>query len=270
MFVSLKTEKSDGIATITLLGPSKGNAMGPEFWEELPQAIDEINADAAVRVIVIRGSGEHFSYGLDLPRMLPKMGSLMAGQVMADKRLEFKKMIKLMQSGFLKMHLSSKPVIAAIHGWCIGGGVNMISAADIRICSADAKFSLRETRLAITPDIGGLQFLPKIIGEGFTRELAFTAKDFDAKFAEKIGLVNHVYENPEELFEKANEMAKQIAENSGVAVQGAKQVLNFGMDKSIETGLDYVGTWNAAFMQSDDFNEVILAAMEKRKAVFNK
>jgi enoyl-CoA hydratase len=269
-YKSLSHETSNGVLTLTLLGPGKGNAMGPDFWAELPLVIDEITAMDDVRVVIVRGSGNHFSYGLDLPQMMPKLGAMVGGNQMADRRRELMDMIRQMQAGFQKMHESPKPFIAAVHGWCIGGGLNMISAADIRLCSAEAKFSLREAKLAITPDIGGLQWLPHIVGEGITREMAFTAADYDAPFALRTGLVNHVLDTPELLFAKANEMAQQIADNALLAVQGAKSVLNYGMDKSIEAGLQYVAVWNSSQLQSSDFSEAMQATSERRQADFNK
>ena len=146
----------------------------------------------------------------------------------------------------------------------------MVAAADIRLCSREAKFSLREAKLAITPDIGGLQFLPHIIGQGFTRELAFTAKDIDAAFAEKIGLVNHVFDTPDELFAAADQMAQDIAKLPASAVQGAKEVINYSLNKSIEDGLQYVAVWNSSQMQSADFSEAMQATVERRQADFNK
>jgi enoyl-CoA hydratase len=269
-YESLKLEQAGGVLTLTLLGLGKGNAMGPQFWDELPRAIDEISASPEVRAVIVRGSGDHFSYGLDLPQMMPKLAAMVGANQMADKRRELMDMIRQMQSGFQKMHESPKPFIAAIHGWCIGGGVNMISAADIRLCSADAKFSLREAKLAITPDIGGLQWLPRIVGEGITREMAFTAADYDAQFALRTGLVNHVLDTPEQLFAKAQEMAEQIADNAALAVQGAKSVLNYGIDKSIEAGLQYVAVWNSSQLQSPDFSEAMTATAERRQTAFNK
>jgi enoyl-CoA hydratase len=269
IYQSLTITHTNGVATLTLTGPGKGNAMGPEFWDELPAVMDELTADSAVRVVVVRGSGEHFSYGLDVARMLPRIGAMIGGVSLAPERRKFMDQIRFMQSGFLKMHQSPKPVIAAVHGWCIGGGLNMISAADIRLCSTDAKFSLREAKLAITPDIGALQFLPGIIGQGLTRELAFTAKDIDAAFAHKIGLVNHVYDTPDALFAAADDMARQIADLPAVAVQGAKDVLNYGLGKDIEAGLQYVAVWNSSQMQSPDFGEAMQAMLERRKPVFN-
>lgn len=244
--------------------------MGPDFWAELPAAIDEITAMDDVRAVIVRGSGQHFSYGLDLPQMMPKLGAMVGGNQMADRRRELMDMIRQMQLGFQKMHESPKPFIAAIHGWCIGGGLNMISAADIRVCSAEAKFSLREAKLAITPDIGALQWMPHIVGEGITREMAFTAADYDAQFALRTGLVNHVLDTPELLFAKANEIAQQIADNAALAVQGAKSVLNYGLDKSIDAGLQYVAVWNSSQLQSPDFSEAMQATSERRQAAFNK
>ncbi|MBO0949059.1 crotonase/enoyl-CoA hydratase family protein [Fibrella forsythiae] len=269
-YKSLSTSTQNGVLTLTLLGPGKGNAMGPDFWAELPAAIDEINQMDDVRAVVVRGSGDHFSYGLDLPQMMPKLAAMVGPNQMADRRRELMDMIRQMQSGFQKMHESPKPFIAAIHGWCIGGGLNMISAADIRLCSSTAKFSLREAKLAITPDIGALQWLPRIVGEGITREMAFTAGDYDATFALRTGLVNHVLNTPDELFAKADELAQQIADNAALAVQGAKAVLNYGLDKSIDAGLQYVAVWNSSQLQSMDFSEAMQATSERRQAAFNK
>ncbi|HEY0109495.1 MAG TPA: crotonase/enoyl-CoA hydratase family protein [Fibrella sp.] len=269
-YKSLSTTTQNGVLTLTLLGPGKGNAMGPEFWAELPQVIDEINRMDDVRAVIVRGSGDHFSYGLDLPQMMPRLAAMVGANQMADRRRELMDMIRQMQSGFQKMHESPKPFIAAVHGWCIGGGLNMISAADIRLCSATAKFSLREAKLAITPDIGGLQWLPRIVGEGITREMAFTAGDYDAAFALRTGLVNHVLDTPEALFAKADEIGQQIADNAHLAVQGAKAVLNYSLDKSIEAGLQYVAVWNSSQLQSIDFSEAMEATSERRQAAFNK
>ena len=269
-YQSLAIDEADGVLTISLLGPGKGNAMGPEFWEELPAAMDQIGRLPNVRCLVFRGSGDHFSYGLDVSRMMPRIASMATGSPMADERRKLMDQIRFMQSGFMKMHQSPRPVIAAVHGWCIGGGLNMIAAADIRLCSRDAKFSLREAKLAITPDIGGLQFLPHIIGQGLTREMAFTGSDYDAAFAERIGLVNHVYDTPNALFEAATTLARQIADNPAPAVQGAKEVLNYGIGKDIDDGMQYVAVWNSSQMPSVDFSEAMQATIEKRKAEFNK
>ena len=269
-YQSLSTTTKNGVLTLTLLGPGKGNAMGPAFWDELPAAIDEISQMDDILAVIVRGSGKHFSYGLDLNDMMPKLTAAVGGNQLADRRRELMDMIRQMQSGFQKMHESPKPFIAAIHGWCIGGGLSLIAAADIRLCSADAKFSLREAKIALTPDVGALQWLPRIVGEGITREMAFTAADYDADFALRTGLVNHVLDSPDALFAKADELAQQIADNAALAVQGAKAVLNYSLDKSVEAGLQYVAVWNSSQLESPDFSEAMQATAERRKAAFNK
>jgi enoyl-CoA hydratase len=261
---------TDGVTTVTLLGPGKGNAMGLDFWNELPQLMDEINQMDDVRCLIFRGSGDHFSYGLNIPEMMPHLGLLAGDTTQVQQRMDLMAQIQQMQSGFRKMYESDKPVIAAVHGWCIGGGINMIAAADIRLCAQDAKFSLREAKLGITPDIGALQFLPLIIGQGLTREMAFTGADYDATFAERVGLVNHVYDTPDALFEAADRLARQIAANPEGAVQGTKRALNYSINKSIDDGLQYVASLNSSQLRLDDISEAMQATMEKRQAAFNK
>jgi enoyl-CoA hydratase len=155
-------------------------------------------------------------------------------------------------------------VIAAVSGWCIGGGLDLISAADIRYASAEAKFSLREAKVAIVADVGSLQRLPGIIGEGHLRELAYTAKDIDAARAEKIGLVSDVHPDPAAVLEAAHATAREIAANPPLVVQGVKDVLGQRNHAAVTEGLRYVSAWNAAFLPSEDLTEAIQAVFEKR------
>jgi enoyl-CoA hydratase len=159
-------------------------------------------------------------------------------------------------------------VIAAIQGWCIGGGLDLASACDIRLASSDAKISLREVKVAMVADIGSIQRLPRIIGEGHTRELAYTGRDIDAARALRIGLVNDVYDSHEDLLREARALARNIADNPPLVVQGAKQVIDYCADKSLADGLRYVAVWNAAFLQSQDLGEAMAAFVEKRPAKF--
>lgn len=264
-YVSLQVTIEDAVAEVTLIGPGKGNAMGPDFWRELPEVFTGLDADDAVRAIVLRGAGQHFSYGLDLPAM---MGQLAPGDNLAAARTRLLDMILSMQRAVSQTQTCRKPVIAAINGYCIGGGLDLIAACDVRLCSADARFSLREARIAIVADIGSLQRLPYIIGEGHTRELAFTGKDIDADRALRIGLVNDIYPTPEELFAAAHAMAREIAANPPLAVQGAKRVLNETQGKTVEEGLRYVALWNSAFLHSHDLTEAFSAFLEKRSPRF--
>ncbi len=170
-------ERKDHVAQVTLIGPGKGNAMGPDFWDELPGIFAELDADPEVRAVVLAGSGKHFSFGLDLPAMSGGFGAVLADKAQAGPRTDFHNLIKRMQSGINAVADCRKPVVAAIQGWCIGGGVDLISAADIRYASADAKFSIREVKVAIVADMGSFARLPAIIGDGHLRELALTGKD---------------------------------------------------------------------------------------------
>jgi enoyl-CoA hydratase len=173
-----------------------------------------------------------------------------------------------MQSSVTSVAECPKPVIAAIHGYCIGGGVDVVSACDIRVASADAVFSVRETKVAIVADLGSLQRLPQIIGKGHVAELAFTGKDITAGRAKEIGLVNDVLPDPDAALAAARQLAQEIAANSPLAVQGTKAVLAACEDKSVAEGLDYVATWNAGFLASDDLVEAMTAFMEKRAPEF--
>ena len=161
-----------------------------------------------------------------------------------------------------------KPVIAAVHGYCIGGGVDLIAACDIRLASADAVFSVREAKMAIVADLGSLQRLPAIIGAGHLAELAFTGKDITAERAKEIGLVNDVAADAEGVLKAARSLAAEIAANSPIAVQGTKAVLAANEGRTVAEGLDYVATWNAGMLASDDLTEAVTAFMEKRPPKF--
>ncbi|RBM22599.1 crotonase/enoyl-CoA hydratase family protein [Prauserella sp. PE36] len=266
--VSLKVERAGHVAEVTLLGPSKGNAMGPDFWRELPLVFRALDDDPEVRAIVLTGSGAHFSYGLDLPAMLPGWSEYLAGDAQAGPRTKFLAEIRRLQESVGAVAATRKPVIAAVSGWCIGGGVDVIAAADIRLASADAKFSVREVKVAIVADLGSLQRLAGIIGEGHLRELAFTGRDIDAARAERIGLVNDVYPDQDAVLAAARELANEIAANPPLVVQGVKDVLSVGAGQRVEAGLRYVSAWNAAFLPSKDLGEAVQAFMERRAPQF--
>ncbi|MEU1206175.1 crotonase/enoyl-CoA hydratase family protein [Nocardia sp. NPDC005825] len=265
---AFEVESKDHIAQVTLTGPGKGNAMGPDFWRELPIIFGELDANPDIRAIVLTGSGKHFSYGLDLPAMSPLFGPLLADKALAGPRTDFLKHVRSMQDSVTAVADCVKPVIAAVSGWCIGGGLDLIAAADVRLASADAKFSLREAKVAIVADIGSLHRLPGIIGEGHVRELAYTGKDIDAARAEKIGLVNDVYADQEAVLDAAYAMAREIAANPPLVVQGIKDVLDQPKRGKIADGLRYVSAWNSAFLPSEDLTEAIQAVFEKRDPQF--
>ncbi len=259
---------TESIAEVTLIGPGKGNAMGPDFWSELVPLFGALDADPEVRAVVLAGSGKNFSFGLDLPAMSGDFGKVLAADAKAGPRTEFHDTIKRMQAGINAVADCRKPVIAAVSGWCIGGGVDLITAADVRYASADAKFSVREVRVAIVADMGSLARLGAIVGDGHLRELAFTGKDIDAVRAEKIGLVNDVYDDAAAVLTAARAAAREIADLPPLVVQGVKTVLDHTRRPQVEESLRYVAAWNAAFLPSEDLTEAITAVFEKRPPKF--
>jgi enoyl-CoA hydratase len=267
--VSLKVDTSDGVAEVTLLGPGKGNAMGPDFWRELPIVFTALDRDDDVRAIILTGSGANFSYGLDLPAMSGAWAPVLGERALAKPRTDFLAHLRELQDSVTSIAACRKPVIAAVSGWCIGGGLDVIAATDIRLASQDAKFSLREAKVAIVADLGSLHRLVGIIGEGHLRELAFTGKDIDAARAEKIQLVNDVYPDQDAVLAAARQLAADIAANPPLVVQGVKDVLGHQRELDVAAGLRYVGAWNAAFLPSEDLGEAMQAFIERRAPKFN-
>ena len=267
-YESLTVEVKDNVAQVTLIGPGKGNAMGPAFWAEMPVVFGELDADPEVRAIVLAGSGRNFSYGLDLLAMGNTLSGTMSGEVSARPRAEFHTTVKRMQQSITAVADCRTPTVASIHGWCIGGGVDLISAVDIRYASADAKFSVREVKLSIVADVGSLARLPYILNDGHLRELALTGKDIDAARAEKIGLVNDVFSDAEAALAAAHATAAEIAANSPLVVRGIKDVLDEQRTADVAASLRYVAAWNSAFLPSRDLKEGISAMFEKRTPNF--
>lgn len=258
----------DHVATITMRTSGKAPRMGAAFWREMPELFAKLDKNRDVRCVVIRGEGAQFSFGLDLGTMAADVQPLLAPGAMAGERRDLLDLIEEMQRAISCVATCRKPVIAAIAGWCIGGGVDLACACDVRLASADAKFSIRETRLAMVADVGTLARLPAIVGQGAARLLAFTGEDFDAARAKDLGLVTDVYATPAELFEAARTLARTIAANPPLAVQGTKSVLNASSEKAAEESLRAVALWHAAFLASHDLRESIAAFIEKRDPRF--
>jgi enoyl-CoA hydratase len=267
-YESVTVEVDGHVAQVTLIGPGKGNAMGPAFWAELPGVFESLDADPRVRAIVLTGSGKHFSYGLDLAAMGGSLASVLADGATAKPRAEFHALIRRMQQTITAVADCRTPVIASVHGWCIGGGVDLISAVDIRYASADAKFSVREVKVAMVADVGSLARLPLILNDGHLRELALTGRDIDAARAEKIGLVNDVFDDADASLAAAHATAREIAANPPLVVNGIKDVLDEQRTAAVSASLRYVAAWNSAFLPSKDLSEGIQAMFAKRPPEF--
>ena len=263
-------EVRDHVATIWLDRPEARNAMGISLWRDLPKAAATLVERDDVRVVVIAAKGPHFTYGLDLKEMGAGLASESGlGRSRAAQGTAMYDSIKQLQGAITAIASLPYPVIAAVHGYCIGGGVDLICACDIRLCSNDAIFSVRESKIAIVADLGTLQRLPRIIGAGHVAELAFSGKDIDAARAASIGLVNSVEgENASTVLDAAYEMARQIAANSPLAVQGTKAVLAANDGRTIAEGLEFVAHWNTMYLPSNDLREAMSAFLERREPTF--
>ena len=255
------------VAEVVLNDPAKLNAMGPWFWDEMPGVFRRIDEDLEVRVVVIRAEGKAFSAGLDLVGMMPR---LPIGAKGPDNKRQAKlhQLIRDMQAAVTCVERCRVPVIAAVHGYCLGGGVDLITACDIRLASADAVFSVREVKMAIVADIGTLQRLPRVVTPGIARELVLTGRDFDAAYADKIGLVNRVLPDVEALRGDALATAREIAANAPAAVQGTKQVMNQAVAAETDRGLEYVATWNTAYLISQDLGRAVQGFVSKTPPEF--
>lgn len=260
-------EKKGHIAWVYLDRADKKNAMNLPAWTEAPAVYEALDADPEVRVIILSGKGTCFSAGIDLMSMAESTPELLEEQKGGTK-WRFLPRIKMMQETMSCIERCRKPVIAAIHGYCLGAAFDMITACDFRLSTADATFSLREAALGFVADLGSLQRVPLICGQGIARELAYTAKMFDAKRAKEILLVNEVYEDYESLMAGAEAKAMEIVENSPLAVQASKVVMNFGMGRTVQEGLDYVTSISANIVPSDDLMEAFTSFAEKRKPKF--
>ena len=271
-FENLSIECTGAVATLWLDRPEKLNALHRGLWQSIPDAVAALDADAEVRVIVLAGRGKAFCAGIDLMDHAPGLaggGSLSGrGESVVGKRLALLEDIRRYQHTVSSLANTNKPVIAAVHGACIGAGMDLITACDIRLAAAGAKFSVRETRIAMVADVGTLQRLPRVIGDGPARELIFTGCDVDAERAMAIGLVNDVLPDVGTLHERAQALAQEIAANSPLAVQGSKQVLGQSRRREVAAELEYVALWNAAFLHSDDLGEAMNAFIQRRKAEF--
>ncbi len=265
----LSLERDGHVATLWLDRPDARNAMGRAFWRDLPRACAALQDDEDVRAVVVAARGEHFSVGLDLKEMGGELVSTdtTASPARANERTY--DAVRALQGSLQALADVRAPVIAAVHGWCIGGGVDLISACDIRLAAGDALFSLREAKVAIVADLGSLQRLPGIIGTGHLAQLALTGEDIDANRAQRIGLVNDVHgTSGPDVLGAAHELARVVAANSPWAVRGTKAVLRHRDERRIADELDFVARWNTMYLRTNDLGEALNAFLERRAPVF--
>jgi len=265
-YKAFRVELADKVAQVVIDRPEKINAMNADFWAEIIDVFRWVDDTDEVRVVVLSGAGPHFSSGIDL-QLLAQVGAQL-GKDVGRNAEQLRRKILSLQASFNAVDHCRKPVIAAIQGYCLGGAIDLISACDMRYCSADARFSIKEIDMGMAADVGTLQRLPRIIGDGMMRELAYTGRTLDGAEAQAIGLVNRVYESPEALMEGVNELARQIAEKSPLAIRGTKEMIRYMRDHRVDDGLEYIATWNAAMLQAADLRVAVAAHMARQKPDF--
>ena len=262
-FSTLTVTLAEGIAEVHLNRPDKSNAMNEAMWQEIRQAFDWVDATPAARVAILSGAGKNFCAGIDLS-MLVSIQQDIAHADGARSRESLRRLILDLQDCLSSIERCRKPVLAVIQGACVGGALDMVSCCDMRYATDDAVFAIKEIDLAMIADVGTLQRLPHLIGEGLMRELAYTGRDIGAAEAEKIGLINQKFRSIETLTATVRELAQTIAAKSPLAIRGLKEVMNYNRDHSLADGLNHVATLNAAQLLSADLNECINAQRERR------
>lgn len=261
---------ANNIAHITLNRPKKRNAMNPAFWNELPEIVRDIDHNSRARVIVISSTGPHFTSGIDVSAFnqdaIDDPKEQRAARIRAGAA--FYGAVKSMQDSFTVLEQCRLPVIVAIQGGCIGGGVDLITACDMRYATEDAFVTIFETNIGMTADVGTFPRITKLIPDGIARELAYTGRRMSAGEAKDVGLVNQVFEDQKKMIEAVMAIAADIASKAPLAITGCKQMMNYSRDHSVADSLDYIAIWNASMLQREEIFEAMKANAEKRPGDF--
>ena len=263
---NLKLEIKDYVAHLAFNRPDKANSLNETSWEEMKVAFDHLSDHPQVRVVILSGEGKHFCAGMDLETLMSQQQP--GEKCEARKRQHLKKFIVKIQDCITSIEKCKKPVLTAIHGGCIGGGINIAATCDIRYCTEDAYFTIKEIDLGIVADIGVLQRMPHIVHPGIMAELSYTGRNVLGKEAKEIGLVNQYYSDKEEMMKAVKGIASMIASKSPLVVQGIKENLLFTRDHSVEDGLNYIANYNAGMLMSDDLMEAFQSYIQKKKPEF--
>ena len=270
-YESFKYTSENGVGHLVLNKGEDLNKMTMNFWYELPKILDEVDRDASLRVLILTSTGKHFCAGMDLKNFGTLGNDAEKKTNVPDKARigeNLYRVAKELQDMLSKLEKLRIPVLAGIQGGCIGGGLDLVTAADMRFASKDAFFCIQEVNIGMAADIGTLQRLPRVIPEGKVRELAYTGRRMPAEEALETGLVNKVYESLEDMVSGLKEMAAVIASKSPLAVYGTKAILNFSRDHTIAEGLEYNALWSGAMLPQEDMAEAMMSNMEKRDPEF--
>jgi enoyl-CoA hydratase len=257
----------DKVANLRFNRPAKANALHAAAWKELKAAFVDLSERADVRVVVLSGEGQHWCAGIDLSLLMEvAQYQHLAGE--GRKREKLRDFIYHLQDCITTIERCRKPVLAAIHGGCIGGGVDIATACDMRYCTEEAYFTVKEIDLGLVADIGTLQRLPKLIPAGMAYELAYTGRKIFGPEAQSVGLVNSTFPDRAALQAGVMAIAADIAAKPPLVIRGIKEVMQYSREHSTADGLQYVGTYNAAYLLSDDLLEAFRATMSKETPTF--
>lgn len=267
-YKSFNVEIKNHVAHVQLSRPEAMNSMNQDFWLELPQCMKALDVSGDVRAIVLSSTGKHFSAGMDLavfsnPKLVPMTGD--PGRMGENLR----RVVLKLQATLTAMEEIRIPVLSAIQGGCIGGALDMVCASDSRYCTEDAYFTIKETELGMTADVGTLQRLPKLIPEGVARELAYTGRKFTAQEAQQLGFVNKVFKDQADMLDGVMTIAAQIAKNSPLAVAGCKEMINYTRDHTVADSLKYMATWQSGMFRPNDMMKTFAAKATKSDAQFD-
>lgn len=258
MYQHFQVSIDEYIATVSFHRPEKANALHLPAWEEMQNIFETLDQDDSVRVIILTGTGKHFCAGIDL-EVLMNIQEFQKISCEGRKREKLQQFIHKLQKTVTALEACRKPVLAAVSGACVGGGLDIIAACDLRFCTEDAYFSLKEIDLGMVADLGSLQRLPYLIGPGKTAELAYTGRMISGQEATAMGLVNHSFPDTDALQSAVRKTAQSIAEKSPLSIRGIKQVMQYARDHSVRDSLDQISIWNAAMFLSNDLEEAFRA-----------
>src|SRR3954469_17405276 len=265
-------ETTDRVAHLRMIRPERSNSMIASFWRDLPVIVDGLSASGKVRALVLSAEGRHFCSGMDLEvfagnETLGNEGTE-ANAHRSRRNEAFRTMAMRLQDSFTALERARMPVLCAIQGACVGGGIDMVSAADLRYADETAFFCIAEINSGRTADVGTLQRMPNLVPEGIVRELAYTGRRWTPAEARAAGFVNAVSPAQHALVDGVLATAAEIAEKPPIAVWGTKQTMHYTRDHSVADGLEYIANWNAAMFDTADMGEAFRAQAEGRRAEF--
>jgi enoyl-CoA hydratase len=258
-------EIDNSIAHIRFNRPEKRNSMNEDFWTMFPKEVEELDDSGEIRALIVSSTGPHFSAGIDLSMFKDDIVENETDNEMGRSRGYFLQQLRFLQNAVSCLEAARFPVVTAVQGGCIGGGIDLITAADIRICTKDAFFLIEEINVGLAADIGTIQRLPKIIPAGIAREWTMLGEKVSADRAKEVGLVSSLHDNHEEMMKNAFEIAEKLASKTPLAMWVTKETLNYSRDHTVKESLENVALWNAATLHKEDVMSTMMSKMQKKK-----